>query len=102
MALIPLRGVLEGDRLRGYQVPQVLGQASGEEAPLEGALVALSLLDQPYTGLLSSSPLLWLSTLDGRALLSVSGLEAGTAQSLLDRVAYYLERPLLLALPRPD
>jgi len=102
LALIPLRGVLEGDRLRGYQVPQVLGQASGEEAPLEGALVALSLLDQPYTGLLSSSPLLWLSTLDGRALLSVSGLEAGTAQSLLDRVAYYLERPLLLALPRPD
>lgn len=103
---LPLRahkGVLEGEILRAYQaVPAhtLRGTLEALEAATEadGGLVVL-ILDGFDQLIFPGAKVLSLGRrLGEQALLSVSGdLEAQTASKLLERVAYYLERPILLA-----
>ncbi|PZA07633.1 MULTISPECIES: E3 binding domain-containing protein [unclassified Meiothermus] len=103
---LPLRankGVLEGETLRAYQaVPAhtLRGTLEALEAATEaeGGLVVL-VLDSFDQLIFPGAKVLSLGRrLGEQALLSVSGdLEAKTASRLLERVAYYLERPILLA-----
>lgn len=103
---LPLRahkGVLEGEILRAYQaVPAhtLRGTLEALEAATEadGGLVVL-ILDGFDQLIFPGAKVLSLGRrLGEQALLAVSGdLEAQTASKLLERVAYYLERPILLA-----
>ncbi|HEU4741801.1 MAG TPA: E3 binding domain-containing protein [Meiothermus sp.] len=103
---LPLRankGVLEGEVLKTYRATPahtLRGTLEALEAATEAgdglAVLALNGFDQlifPGAKVLSLG-----RSLGEQALLSVSGdLEAQTASKLLERVAYYLERPILLA-----
>jgi hypothetical protein len=104
----PLRatkGSLEGDQLRSLRVTPAqslrgaldsLGMAS---EPGEG-LTVLSLVDTHFDQVIfPGTPTLTLGRASGgHALLSLSGqMESDQAGKLLERIAYYLERPILLA-----
>jgi len=99
----PLKGHLEEGTLKGYRVAPAHTlrgtlenlAAAGEAA--EG-LVVLA-LEGSDTVLLPGAEVLTLSQPgEGQALLSYSGgLAAEQARALLERVGYYLERPILLA-----
>jgi hypothetical protein len=99
----PLKGHLEEGTLKGYRVAPAHTlrgtlenlAAAGEAA--EG-LVVLA-LEGSDTVILPGAEVLTLSQPgEGQALLSYSGgLAAEQARALLERVGYYLERPILLA-----
>jgi hypothetical protein len=104
----PLRatkGSLEGDQLQSLRVTPAqslrgaldsLGMAS---EPGEG-LTVLSLVDTHFDQVIfPGTPTLTLGRASGgHALLSLSGqMESDQAGKLLERIAYYLERPILLA-----
>lgn len=103
--LRPTRGSLEGDTLVSLRVAPAqtlrgtLDSLQMASEPGEG-LAVLSLLDTPFDQVvLLGVPTLILGRAQGeQALLSLSG-EVGVGQpgELLERVAYYLERPILLA-----
>jgi hypothetical protein len=99
----PLKGELEGDTLKGYRVAPahtLRGTLENLAAAHEAAagLVVLA-LEGGDVVLFPGTELLALSQPgEGQALLSYSGgLAAAKAGALLERVAYYLERPILLA-----
>jgi hypothetical protein len=104
----PLRatkGSLEGDQLQSLRVTPAqslrgaldsLGMAS---EPGEG-LTVLSLVDTQFDQVIfPGTPTLTLGRASGgHALLSLSGqMDPDQAGKLLERIAYYLERPILLA-----
>jgi len=88
--LRPLVGQVEGEEVRGLKpYPSFLAlfrEAGGEEG--EG-LLCFHGEEEVHTG----RPSLFLSP---EGLLAASGLEAPLARKLLERVALYLENPLLL------
>lgn len=88
--LRPLLGLVEGEEVRGLRpVPSFLAlfrQAEGEEG--EGLLCFFG-EEEVHTG----RPSLFLSP---EGVLAASGLEAPIARKLLERVALYLENPVLL------
>ncbi|AEB10900.1 E3 binding domain-containing protein [Marinithermus hydrothermalis] len=105
-SLPPVVGSYEEGRVRAYAVPPATGLKATLEAlqeacePGEG-LAVLSLeataLDEVV---LPGTPLLTLGRAglpEGLGLLSLSEYPAEEAERLLERVAYYLERPILLA-----
>ncbi|RMH55744.1 MAG: hypothetical protein D6684_06840 [Deinococcus-Thermus bacterium] len=103
--LRPTKGSLEGDTLVSLRVAPAqtlrgtLDSLQVASEPGEG-LAVLSLLDTPFDQvILFGVPTLTLGRAQGDyALLSLSGeAEAGLPGELLERVAYYLERPILLA-----
>ncbi|GIW33725.1 E3 binding domain-containing protein [Meiothermus sp.] len=101
----PTKGSLEGDTLKSLRVAPAQSLRGALDSlrmaadPAEG-LVVLSLVDSAFDQVIFPG----LSTLTlgrasgGHALLTLSG-DLGTelAGKLLERVAYYLERPILLA-----
>lgn len=102
--LRPTKGRLEGDQLQSLRVAPAQS--------LRGALDSLNMASDPAEGLTVLSldshfdqvifpgiPTLTLGrTSGGHALLSLSGdMPADQAGKLLERIAYYLERPILLA-----
>ncbi|GIW36470.1 MAG: hypothetical protein KatS3mg073_0615 [Meiothermus sp.] len=101
----PTKGSLEGDTLKSLRVAPsqslrgALDSLRMAADPAEG-LVVLSLIDSAFDQVIFPG----LSTLTlgrasgGHALLTLSGdLSTELAGKLLERVAYYLERPILLA-----
>lgn len=103
--LRPTRGSLEGDDLKSLRVPPAqslrgtLDSLRLASDPAEG-LAVLSLVDSAFDQVIfpGTSTLTLGRASGGHALLSLSGdLSAEQAGKLLERVAYYLERPILLA-----
>ncbi|GIW29943.1 MAG: hypothetical protein KatS3mg071_0117 [Meiothermus sp.] len=103
--LRPTKGHLEGNELKSLRVAPAqslrgtLDSLRMASEPAEG-LVVLSLADSAFDQVIFPG----LSTLTlgrasgGHALLSLSGdMQADQAGKLLERIAYYLERPILLA-----
>jgi len=99
------KGVIEGEELHSYRVTPAQSLRGALDSfemasdPSEG-LVVLSLLDSPFDQVLFPGiPALTLGRAAGRqALLSLSAdMDAREAGALLERIAYYLERPILLA-----
>lgn len=100
-----LKGTLRGESLASYRVPP--------SHTLRGSIESLEAASEPSTGLSvlsmegGSCDLIVFPTANvlslgraasGMAILSLYGnLEAQQASTLLERVAYYLERPILLA-----
>ncbi len=103
--LRPTKASLEGDQLKSLRVAPALSLRGTLDSlnlasePGEG-LAVLSLLDSPFDQVIFPGvPTLTLGRANGgQALLSLSGpIEAHLAGKLLERIAYYLERPILLA-----
>ncbi|WP_027881465.1 E3 binding domain-containing protein [Meiothermus rufus] len=103
--LRPTKASLEGDQLKSLRVAPALSLRGTLDSlnlasePGEG-LAVLSLLDSPFDQVIFPGvPTLTLGRANGgQALLSLSGpMEAHLAGKLLERIAYYLERPILLA-----
>ncbi len=103
--LRPTRGSLEGDELRSLRVAPAqslrgtLDSLRMASDPAEG-LAVLSLVDSAFDQVVfpGASTLTLGRASGGHALLSLSGpMEAEQAGKLLERIAYYLERPILLA-----
>jgi hypothetical protein len=103
--LRPTKGRLEGDQLHSLRVAPsqslrgALDSLNMASDPAEG-LTVLSLVDSPFDQVIfPGSPTLTLGRASGgHALLSLSGeMPADQAGKLLERIAYYLERPILLA-----
>ncbi len=103
--LRPTKGSLEGDQLQSLRVAPAqslrgaLDSLNMASDPAEG-LTVLSLLDSHFDQVIFPGiPTLTLGrTSGGHALLSLSGdMQADQAGKLLERIAYYLERPILLA-----
>jgi hypothetical protein len=103
--LRPTKGSLEGDQLKSLRVPPAqslrgtLDSLRLASDPAEG-LAVLSLVDSAFDQVIfpGTSTLTLGRASGGHALLSLSGdLSAEQAGKLLERVAYYLERPILLA-----
>ncbi|WP_299428254.1 hypothetical protein, partial [uncultured Meiothermus sp.] len=101
----PTRGSLEGDELKSLRVAPAqslrgaLDSLQMASDPSEG-LTVLSLVDTQFDQVIFPGiPTLTLGRASGgHALLSLSGqMEADQAGKLLERIAYYLERPILLA-----
>ena len=102
----PAVGSYEEGRVQAYAVPPAAGLKATLEAlqearePGEG-LAVLSLEETALDEVvLPGTPLLTLGRAglpEGLGLLSLSEYPAGDAERLLERVAYYLERPILLA-----
>ncbi|MCX7740613.1 MAG: E3 binding domain-containing protein [Meiothermus sp.] len=101
----PTKGSLEGNALKSLRVAPsqslrgALDSLRMASDPAEG-LAVLSLIDSAFDQVIFPG----ISTLTlgrasgGHALLSLSGpMEAEQAGKLLERIAYYLERPILLA-----
>lgn len=99
----PLKGELEGDSLKGYRVAPahtLRGALENLAAAHEAAdgLVVLALESSDVVVFPGAEVLSLSQPGEGQALLSYSGgLAAAKAGALLERVAYYLERPILLA-----
>lgn len=103
--LRPTKGRLEGDQLQSLRVAPAhslrgaLDSLNMASDPAEG-LVVLSLVDSAFDQVIfpGLSTLTLGRTSGGHALLSLSGnMQADQAGKLLERIAYYLERPILLA-----
>lgn len=103
--LRPTRGSLEGDELKSLRVAPAQSLRGALDSlrmasdPAEG-LVVLSLLDSAFDQVIfpGTAALTLGRASGGHALLSLSGpMDADHAGKLLERVAYYLERPILLA-----
>jgi len=101
----PTKGCLEGDQLKSLRVAPAqtlrgaLDSLNMASDPAEG-LAVLSLVDTPFDQVIFPGiPTLTLGRASGgQALLSLSGdMSTELAGKLLERVAYYLERPILLA-----
>lgn len=103
--LRPTKGILEGDTLKSLRVAPsqslrgTLDSLSMASDPAEG-LTVLSLVDSAFDQVIFPG----LATLTlgrasrGHALLTLSGdMSSELAGRLLERVAYYLEHPILLA-----
>lgn len=103
--LRPTKGILEGDTLKSLRVAPsqslrgALDSLRMASDPAEG-LTVLSLVDSAFDQVIFPG----LATLTlgrasgGHALLTLSGdMSSELAGRLLERVAYYLERPILLA-----
>lgn len=90
---LPLRalvGRVEGEGVRGLKpAPSFLALFRGEEGEEGEGLLCFAGEEEVHTG----RPSLFLSP---EGLLTASGLEAPVARKLLERVALYLENPLLL------
>ncbi|WP_027891293.1 E3 binding domain-containing protein [Calidithermus chliarophilus] len=99
----PLKGELEGDSLKGYRVAPahtLRGTLENLAAAREAAdgLVILALEGGDVVVFPGAEVLALSQPSEGQALLSYSGsLAAAKAGALLERVGYYLERPILLA-----
>jgi len=102
--LRPTKGGLEGDRLVSLRVAPAQSLRGALDSlrmasdPAEG-LVVLSLVDSAFDQVIFPGvPTLTLGRASGgHALLSLSGqMEADLAGKILERIAYYLERPILL------
>ncbi len=103
--LRPTRGSLEGDELKSLRVAPAQSLRGALDSlrmasdPAEG-LVVLSLVDSAFDQVIfpGAATLTLGRASEGHALLSLSGpMNANLAGKLLERVAYYLERPILLA-----
>ncbi|MBO1437023.1 E3 binding domain-containing protein [Meiothermus sp. CFH 77666] len=103
--LRPTKGSLEGDELKSLRVAPsqslrgALDSLRMASDPAEG-LVVLSLVDSAFDQVIfpGTAALTLGRASGGHALLSLSGpMDADHAGKLLERVAYYLERPILLA-----
>lgn len=103
--LRPTKGSLEGDELKSLRVAPAqslrgaLDSLNMASDPSEG-LTVLSLVDTHFDQVIFPGiPTLTLGRANGgHALLSLSGqMQADQAGKLLERIAYYLERPILLA-----
>ncbi|GIW25677.1 E3 binding domain-containing protein [Meiothermus sp.] len=103
--LRPTKGRLEGDQLQSLRVAPAQSLRGALDSlrmasdPAEG-LVVLSLVDSAFDQVIfpGASTLTLGRATEGRALLTLSGeMHPDLAGNLLERVAYYLERPILLA-----
>ncbi|MWR20547.1 hypothetical protein GN074_08455, partial [Helicobacter pylori] len=103
IAQLALKGELEGDSLKGYRVAPahtLRGTLENLAAAREAAdgLVILALEGDELVLFPGAEVLALSQPSEGQALLSYSGsLAAAKAGALLERVSYYLERPILLA-----
>lgn len=103
--LRPTKGVLSGEELSSYRVtPSQSLRGTLDSLEMAGdaseGLTVLSLLDSAFDQVIfpGTSTLTLGRASGGHALLAVSGeLNAEQAGALLERIAYYLERPILLA-----
>ncbi|RIH86069.1 hypothetical protein Mrose_01957 [Calidithermus roseus] len=98
-----LKGELEDDALKGYRVASahtLRGTLENLAAAHESAegLVVLALEGSDVVVFPGAEVLALSQPSEGQALLSYSGsLAVEQARALLERVSYYLERPILLA-----